>query len=82
MGSQNNDAVEELLIARADVNYAPAELEPPLCVVIGHRMGEIAKTLLTYKADVTVRGHPPCGSVDDDTLGPTVFFLLQALHGI
>ena len=51
VGSQNNDAVEDLLIARADVNYAPAGLESPLCVAIRHRMGEIAKTLLTYTAD-------------------------------
>ena len=36
-------------------------------------MGDIAKTLLTYKADVTVRGHPPCGSVEKDgNLGSTV----------
>ena len=33
---------------------------------------EIAKTLLTYMADVTVRGHLPPGSVDDGSLGPTV----------
>ena len=72
VGLQNNDAVEDLLIARADVNYAPAGLEPPLCVAIRHRMGEIAKTLLTYTADVAVRGHPPLGSAEDDTLGPTV----------
>ena len=72
VGLQNNDAVEDLLIARADLNYAPAGLEPPLCVAIRHRMGEIAKTLLTYTADVAVRGHPPLGSAGDDTLGPTV----------
>ena len=33
--------------------------------------GEVAKTLLTYTADVAVRGHPPLGMVGDDTLGPT-----------
>ena len=71
VGLQNNDAVEDLLIARADANY-PAGFEPPLCVAIRHRMGEIAKTLLTYTADVAVRGHPPLGSAEDDTLGPTV----------
>ena len=54
VGLQNNNAVEDLLIARADMNYAPAGLEPPLCVAIRHRMGDIAKTLLTYTADVTV----------------------------
>ena len=61
VGLQNNDAVEDLLIARADANHAPTGLEPPLCVAIRHRMGEIAKTLLTYMADVTVRGHLPLG---------------------
>ena len=50
VGLQNNDAVEDLLIARADANHAPAGFEPPLCVAIRHRMGEIAKTLLTYMA--------------------------------
>lgn len=85
VGLQNNDAVEDLLIARADVNYAPAVLEPPLCAAIRHRMGEIAKTLLTYTADVTVRGHPPCGSVEDGNLGPTVTDLAsndRALHSL
>ena len=48
VGLQNNDAVEDLLIARADVNYAPARCEPPLCVAIRHRRGDIAKTLLTH----------------------------------
>ena len=43
-----------------------------LCVAIRHRMGEVAKTLLTYTADVAVRGHPPPESMEDDTLGPTV----------
>ena len=68
VGLQNNDAV---YIARADANYAPAGFEPPLCVAIRHRMGEVAKTLLTYTADVAVRGHPTLGMVGDDTLGPT-----------
>ena len=72
VGLQNNDAVEDLLIARADANHAPTGLEPPLCVAIRHRMGDIAKTLLTYMADVTVRGHLPPGTVEDGTLGPTV----------
>ena len=35
-------------------------------------MGEIAKMLLTYTADVTVRGHPHYGSVEHDPRGPTV----------
>ena len=47
LGLENNDAVEDLLIARADANHAPTGLEPPLCVAIRHRMGDIAKTLLT-----------------------------------
>ena len=71
VGLQNHDAVEDLLIAGADANYAPAGLEPPLCVALRHRLGEVAKTLLTYTADVAGRGHPPSGSVGDDTLGPT-----------
>ena len=85
VGLQNNEAVEDLLIARAEVNYAPAGFEPPLCVAIRHRMGDIAKTLLTYTADVTVRGHPPSGSVEDGILGPTVTDLAsddRALHGL
>ena len=59
VGLQNNDAVEDLLIARADVNYAPAGLEPPLCVAIRHRMGEIAKTLLTYRRCCSQRSPTP-----------------------
>ena len=45
-------------------------------------MEKIAKTLLTYMADVTVRGHPPSGSVEDDTSGATVTDLAddKALH--
>ena len=72
VGLYNNDALKDLLIARADVNYAPAGLEPPLCVAIRHRMGEVGKTLLTYVAEVAVRGHSPLGSMGHDTLGPTV----------
>ena len=47
-------------------------VEDLLCVAIRHRMGQIAKTLLTCMADVTVRGHLPPGSVEDGSLGPTV----------
>ena len=86
VGLQNYDAVEDLLIARADVNYAPARFEPPLCVAIRHRMGDIAKPLLTYKADVTVRGHLPCGSITTDSNpGPTVTELAsddRVLHSL
>ena len=41
-----------------NVDYAPTGLEPPLCVAVRHRMGEIAKTLLSYHEDVAARGHP------------------------
>ena len=56
------------------MNHAPAGFEPPLCVAVRHRMGNIAKTLLIYNADITVRGHPPGGTDDEDgnPLGPTV----------
>ena len=53
-------------------DYAPAGFEPPLCVAIGHRMGEIAKTPLTYTANIRVRGHLSPGLAEDSTLGPTV----------
>ena len=46
-------------------------------------MGDIAKTLLTYTADVTVRGHPIGGSLEAGSLGPTVTDLASddgALH--
>ena len=87
VGVQNKEAVEDLLIiAGADVNYAPAGFKPPLCVAIRHRMGDIAKTLLTYKADITVRGHPPCGSIaTDSNPGPTVTELAsddRVLHSL
>ena len=68
VGFQNKEAVEDLLMARANVNYAPTGFEPPLCVAVRHRMGEVAKTLLSYLADVEARGHP-AGS--DCEVGPT-----------
>ena len=71
VGFQNKEAVEDLLMARANVNYAPAGFEPPLCVAIRHRMGEVAKTLLSYHADVEVRGHPACQSETNGEGGPT-----------
>ena len=55
-------------MARANVDYAPTELEPPLCVAVRHRMGEIAKVLLSYHADVEARGHP---TDPDSEVGPT-----------
>ena len=71
VGLHNNEAVEDLLIARADVNYAPTGFEPPLCVAIRHRMGDVAKTLLSYMADVAVRGHPSFESQENGDVGPT-----------
>ena len=68
VGFQNKEAVEDLLMARANVNYAPAGFEPPLCVAVRHRMGEVAKTLLSYLADVEARGHP---AGTDCEVGPT-----------
>ena len=58
IGLYDKEAVEDLLMARANVDYAPIGLEPPLCVAVRHRMGEIAKVLLSYHADVEARGHP------------------------
>ena len=71
VGLQNKEAVEDLLVARADVNYAPTGFEPPLCVAVRHRMGEVAKTLLSYLADVDVRGHPTAQSQTNGDVGPT-----------
>ena len=69
VGLQNKEVVEDLLMARANVNYAPAGFEPPICVAVRHRMGEVAKTLLSYHADVEARGHPV--GIDCE-VGPTV----------
>ena len=73
VGLQDTEAVEDLLIAGADVNHAPAGQEPPLCVAVRHRMGSIAKTLLMYQADVEVRGlvFVQSDAQDDVPLGPT-----------
>ena len=77
VGLHNNEAVEDLLIARADVNYAPTGFEPPLCVAIRHRMGDVAKTLLSYMADVAVRGHPSFESQENGDVGPTATELVS-----
>ena len=53
------------------MNYAPSEFEPPLCVAIRHRMGDVVKTLLSYMADVTVRGHSSADSQANGDVGPT-----------
>ena len=78
VGLHNNEAVEDLLIARADVNYAPTGFEPPLCVAIRHRMGDVAKTLLSYMADVAVRGHPSFECQENGDVGPTATELASA----
>ena len=41
-------------------------------MAIRHRMGEVAKTLLSYIADVAVRGHPSFGSQENGDVGSTV----------
>ena len=68
IGIQDKEAVEDLLMARANVDCAPIGLEPPLCVAVRHRMGDIAKVLLSYHADVEVRSQPIC---PDSEIGPT-----------
>ena len=68
IGIQDRESVEDLLMARANVDCAPIGLEPPLCVAICHRMGDIAKVLLSYHADVEVRSQPTC---PDSEIGPT-----------
>ena len=80
VGLQDTEVIEDLLIAGADVNYAPAGQEPPLCVAVRHCMGSIAKTLLTYQADVAVRGlvFGPLDVQDDVPLGPTPIELASA----
>ena len=55
-------------MARANVDCAPIGLEPPLCVAIRHRMGDIAQVLLSYHADGDVRSQPTCS---DSEIGPT-----------
>ena len=68
IGLSDKEAVEDLLMARANIDYAPTGLEPPLCVAARHRMGEIAKVLLSYRADVEARGH---SAGPDSEVGPT-----------
>ena len=58
IGIQDKDAVQDLLIARANTDIAPLGMEPPLCVAVRHRMGDIAQMLLTYHADVEARSQP------------------------
>ena len=67
IGMQDKEAVEDLLIARANADCAPTGLEPPLCVAVRHRMGDIAKLLLSYHADVDARGQ----ASNDSEIGPT-----------
>ena len=68
IGIQDKEAVEDLLMARASADCAPIGLEPPLCVAVRHRMGDIAKVLLSYHADVEARSQP---AGPDSGLGPT-----------
>ena len=68
IGIQDKEAVEDLLIARANADCAPIGLEPPLCVAVRHRMGDIAKVLLSYHADVEARSQP---TGPDSEFGPT-----------
>ena len=74
IGMQDKEAVEDLLIARVDANRAPVGREAPLCVAVRHRMGSIARTLLMYQADVTVRGHTfvESDAEEENPLGPTL----------
>ena len=68
IGVQDKEAVEDLFMARADVDCAPTGLEPPLCVAVRHRMGNIAKVLLSYHADVEARSQQVG---PDSAYGPT-----------
>ena len=58
IGIQDKDAVQDLLIARANTDSAPLGMEPPLCAAVRHGMGDIAQMLLTYHADVETRSQP------------------------
>ena len=74
IGIQDKETVEDLLIARADVDCAPTGLEPPLCVAARHRMGDIAKVLLSYHANVEARSQP---AGPDSENGPTATELAE-----
>ena len=73
IGMQNQAAVEDLLIASAEVNHTPVGREPPFCVTIRHLMGSITKTLLMYQADVELRGlaFVQSDAEEEIPLGPT-----------
>ena len=75
IGIQDKEAVQDLLIARANADCAPIGLEPPLCVAVRHRMGDIAKVLLSYHADVEARSQPT-GPASE--FGPTATELAAA----
>ena len=68
IGISDKGAVEDLLMARAHVDYAPTGLEPPLCVAVRHRMGDITRVLLSYHADVEARSQ---SAGPDSEVGPT-----------
>ena len=75
IGIQDKEAVQDLLIARANADCAPIGLEPPLCVAVRHRMGDIAKVLLSYHADVEARSQPTNPASE---FGPTATELAAA----
>ena len=75
IGIQDKDAVQDLLIARANADCAPIGMEPPLCVAVRHRMGDIAKVLLSYHADVEARSQPTNSASE---FGPTATELAAA----
>ena len=74
IGSRDRESVEDLLMARADVNYTPFGREPPVYISFHHRMHMIARTLLTYQPNINSRGfsvHPP-GCDASGYEGPTL----------
>ena len=75
IGIQDKEAVQDLLIARANTDIAPLGMEPPLCVAVRHRMGDIAQMLLTYHADVEARSQPTDPASE---FGPTATELAAA----
>ena len=75
IGIQDTEAVQDLLIARANADCAPLGLEPPLCVAVRHRMGDIAQVLLSYHADVEARSQPTDPASE---FGPTATELAAA----
>ena len=69
VGSNDHESVEDLLIA-----FTPWGREPPICVAVRHRIREVTRTLLHYRADLTARGFsvPPPGCEASRYEGPTL----------